>query len=200
MEYNMKLSSILALAFGVALAGCSDDLLPADPLGSLSFTYTGAGAATATTYSASGTIPATVNNGTNSSLGTVPWAAGSVDQTSNFTIIGASVPKTSTTWDLTQVVATRTTVGTSPIAANCDDPEVMDCTGVMVFFGLNPNGDTFTRFCALSTGSVTISAISSTKITGTFSGTGTCFTPAGITSNFTVTNGIFDVLITNQLL
>jgi hypothetical protein len=195
----MKLGSILALAFGVALAGCSDDLLP-ETTGSLSFTYPGAGAASATTYSASGTIPATVGSAGSGSLGTIPWAAGSVDQTNNITIIGGSVPRTSATWDVTQVIATRTTVGTSPIASGCDDPEVLDCTGVIVFFGLNPNGDTFTRMCALSTGSVTISAISSTKITGTFSGTGLCFTPAGVTSSFTVTNGVFDVLVTNQLL
>jgi hypothetical protein len=198
--HDMKLKSVLAFAFAVALAGCGDSTTPTVTIGSLSFTYTGAGAATATTYAATGTIPATVNTNGTSSLGTIPWAAGSVDQTNNFTIIGASVPRTPTTWDVTNIVATRTTVGTSPIAANCDDPEATDCTGVMALFGMNPNGDSFAYLCALSTGSVTISTITSTNITGTFSGSGACFTEEGAASAFTVTNGIFNVLITNQLL
>jgi hypothetical protein len=190
---------VLLLAFSVPLVGCSDD--PVSPIvtGSLSYSYTGAGATSATSFNASGAIPTTVGS-VNGSLGTAAWASGSFDQTDNYTVIGASIPKTSSTWDLTVVNVTRTTPGTTPISASCDDPETTDCTGVFVFFNFNPNGDSFTHLCALDNGNVTISAISSTNITGTFSGSGICLTPLGAISSFTISNGTFNVGVNAQLL
>lgn len=175
--------------------GCGDDpVSPAGVSGSMSFSFTGAGAANATTFSANGTIPSNINT----TFGTGAWAAGSVSQTSNFTIVGAVIPKTSTTWDLTSIGIARKTVGTSDISADCD-PET-ECTGVFVVFGQGGNGTAFTYSCGLTAGTVTVSAISATNITGTFSGTGFCFSAAGAESPFTVTSGTFNVGITTQLL
>jgi hypothetical protein len=185
-----------------ALASCGGDD-PTDPntgvSGAMSFSYTGAGASSSTTFSASGSIPLNVGSDTSSNLGSGAWAAGSVSPTANYVIVGGVIPRSSTAWDITQVSAARKTVGTSTIDPNCD-AEATNCTGVFVFFNFNGNGDTFSYLCQLTTGTVTISAISSTNITGTFSGTGQCFTALGATSNFTVNNGTFNVGVTTQLL
>jgi hypothetical protein len=183
------------------LAACGDD--PASPngiSGSLGFSYTGAGAAASTSFSANGTIPSTVGSSTGgNNLGSGSWAAGSISPTTNYTTVGAAISRSSSAWDVTSISIARKTVGTSTVDPNCDD-EAQNCTGVFVFFNFNPNGDTFSYMCALTTGSVTISAISATNITGSFSGSGECFTPTGAFSSFTVTNGSFNVGVTTQLL
>ena len=192
---------VATLVLSAVHAGCGGDdpTSPTGASGSLSFGYTGAGA-TNSSFSASGSIPATIGSDTQgNSLGTNAWAAGSVSPTLNYTIIGASIPHGTNVWDVTSISIARKTVGTSNVDANCDS-EATNCTGVFVFFNFNPNGDTFGYLCSLATGTVTISAISSSNITGTFTGSGQCFTSAGATSNFTVTNGSFNVGVTSQLL
>ena len=193
---SVRLSKIFLVAGAIALAGCSDD--PTSPntgvSGSLSFSYTGAGATSATSFSASGAAPSDVNG----NAGTNSWAVGGVSAADVQTVIVASVPKTSTTWDQTVIGIDRTTVGTSAIGSSCTDEN--SCTGVFVTFGTNQAGTAFTYFCSLTSGSVTISAISSTNVTGTFSGTGTCFTSSsGTPTSFAITNGTFNVGITSQL-
>jgi hypothetical protein len=192
----VKLSSILALSCALAVAGCSDD--PTSPntgvSGSLSFSYTGAGATSATTYSASGTAPSNIetNNGNTS------WAVGGVSTADNQVVVVASVPKTSTTWDQIVIGIDRSTTGTSTISSSCSDED--SCTGVFVTFGSNQSGTAFANFCTLTSGTITITALSSTNVTGTFSGTGTCISSFGATpTNFTVTNGVFNVGVTTQL-
>lgn len=190
----MRLQSVLVLALGVALASCSDS--PTEPTvgasGSLSFTYTGAGAANATSYSASGAIPVNINN----SFGSNSWAAGSVDQANGETAIAASVPRTANTWDLTVITIARTTTGTSNINAACT---ANVCTDVSIVFGSSQTETSFTYLCVLTSGSVTISAISSSNVTGTFSGTGTCSSATGAVTQFTITGGTFNVGVTTQL-
>ena len=191
-------------AFLVVCAGlgaCGDD--PGSPngiSGSLGFSYTGAGTTASTSFSANGTIPSTVGStSAGNNLGTGSWAAGSVSPTANYATIGAAIPRSSASWDITSISIARKTVGTSSVDPNCND-EAQNCTGVFVYFNFNPNGDTFAYACALTTGSVTISAISATNITGSFTGSGECFTPSGAFSAFTVTNGSFNVGVTTQLL
>jgi hypothetical protein len=183
------------------LGACGDD--PASPngiSGSLGFSYTGASTAASASFSANGTIPSTVGSSSaGNDLGSGSWAAGSVSPTTNYVAVGAAIPKASASWDVTSISIARKTVGTSSVDPNCDD-EAQNCTGVFVYLNFNPNGDTFSYACALTTGSVTISAISATRITGTFSGSGECFTPSGAFSSFTVSNGSFNVGVTTQLL
>ena len=186
---------VALLACSVALLGCSDDpVSPTGVSGSLSFSYTGAGATASTTFNANGAIPTNIGN----SFGTGSWAAGSVSQTSNYVVIGGSIAKTSTTWDLTSIGIARKTVGTSTIDSSCDEEE--ECTGVFVSFNQGQSDNAFTHYCWLTSGSVTISAISSTNITGTFSGSGFCYSHTGAETAFTVTNGSFNVGVTTQLL
>jgi hypothetical protein len=68
-----------------------------------------------------------------------------------------------------------------------------------VFFDFNPNGDQMSYGCFLTTGSVSITAITAEKIAGTFSGTGTCVTSSLVESAFSITNGAFNVDVSSQI-
>jgi hypothetical protein len=190
----VKLRSFLALA-AIAVAGCGDDPVSPGADSVLSFSYTGAGAAAATSFSAAGQIPANVQT----SFGSTSWAAGAAAPTVNYATVAASIPRTATTYNFIAIGVTRKTVGTSPVDATCDDPEATNCTGVFVFFDFNPDGDDMAFGCYLTAGSVTITSITSEKIAGTFSGTGTCLSDAFTESEFAITNGAFDVDVTAQI-
>jgi hypothetical protein len=191
----VRLNSAFVLALGVVLAGCGDS--PTEPTlgvsGSTSFTYTGAGAANATSYSASGAVPANFET----TWGSSSWAAGGVDGTAETDII-ASVPRTSSTWDVAIITINRTTPGTSTISSSCT---ANVCTSVSVIFNASQDLLTsYSYFCTLTTGSVTISSASATNATGTFSGSGTCVNSADVESAFTITNGSFNVGISDLVL
>jgi hypothetical protein len=188
----LKLRAFVALS-AIALAGCGDSTEP--DASTLSFSYTGAGAANATTFSVTGEIPANIVG--TPSIGATAWAAGGVDPSSNYSTILGAIPKTSTTWDLFGIGVTRKSVGTSPVDANCDD-ESTNCTGIFMFFSLNPNGDDFQYFCALTSGTVSITTFADSRIAGTFSGSGFCENSAFVETPFTITNGQFNVAISSQ--
>jgi hypothetical protein len=192
----VKISRAFLLLLGASLAGCGSDN-PNEPTvgasGTLSYTYTGAGAATATQYTATGAMPS--NYGVNN--GTQPWAAGAIDASSNATIVYSFIPKTSNSWDWSFIQINRTTVGSSSIDVNCTAD---NCTDFGVWFGTNGNGTNYSFICTLTTGTVAITAITSTNATGTFSGSGTCFASGtGAETPFTVTNGSFNVGLTALL-
>ena len=189
----MNIRALLALC-AITAAGCGDSTEP-DP-STVSFTYTGAGAANATNFSVTGTIPA--NIGTSSTFGTSPWAAGYVDAAINSTGVIGVVPKAANLVDLIGVVTARTTPGTSPVEATCDIED--SCTGVFFWLGFHPDGDQFDNYmCNLTTGSVTISTISEARISGSFSGSGSCVSPSFVETPFTITNGTFSVAVSAQL-
>lgn len=177
----------LLVGVGLALMACKSDSTTAPIVvasGSLSFSYTGAGGAA--TYSASGSAPASRT----SSYGTAPWAAGTSDAATQIIDAIAVVPKTSTTWDFAVVSIGRLTVGSSTINSSCTATQ---CTGVTIAFGTTQNSTSFQFVCSLASGTVAITSVSSTRVVGTFSGSGTCVTLTGASSAFTVTNGSFDV-------
>jgi hypothetical protein len=191
----VKITRALFLVLAATLAGCNESTEPETVgiSGSLSFSYTGAGAATATQYSATGAIPS--NFGL--SNGTQAWAAGGIDAANNATIVYAFVPKGGNTWDQSFIKIDRTTAGTSTISASCT---ANNCTEIGVWFGMNQNGTNYTYICTLTSGTVNISAISATTASGTFSGSGTCAVSGSTTpTSFTITNGSFNVGLTTLI-
>jgi hypothetical protein len=187
--------TLLIAASAIAVASCSDSTSP--DASTLSFTYTGAGSAAARTFSITGDIAAnTIGSGT---LGANAWAAGSISATSSYSIIGAVNPRSSTRWDIASIGIALKTAGTSPIDPACNI-ESDDCTGVFVALNLQPDGDDADFYCGLTTGSVTITAVSATKVSGSFSGSGMCANGLGDETPFTVSDGAFNVAVTTQLL
>ena len=192
----MRVRTALLFACGFALAACSDDpTSPRPNAGDLSYSYTGAGATASATFSANGSAPDLAGQ----SFGTNPWALGFYDVGTSSTIVTAVNPKTSTTWDVSLVQIDRTTVGTSSIDSGCDF-DASSCTGVVIFFGLQGTADVnfdtgFTYMCTLASGTVNVTTATATNIAGTFSGSGSCFTPAGDETPFTIANGTFNVSV-----
>jgi hypothetical protein len=180
---------ILRVMLGaIFVAGCSDG--PAAPAtvgesGSLSFAFTGARGAG--TYTAAGALPA--NRA--ATLGTAAWASAQRDDTtSTLTVIG-SIPHTSQTWDLATLELPRLTPGTDSIdISNCSSET---CAEVLVLFGTRIDDFSTEYFCIVLNGSLTLATISATHASGSFSGSGTCISTAGVETPFTLTNGAFDV-------
>jgi hypothetical protein len=177
---NALLAASLAL-----LIGCSSDAVSPSALsGTLAFSYSGGSSGT---FSATGALSA----GTSAT----GYAVGGRDQTNTGTVVLASFPRTATTSDIVSLFIPRLTSGSSTVDVAC---VTTTCAGLSVTFGsANAGGGSFVQLCFLTTGTLTITTISSSRATGTFSGTGDCFsqTALGTTSAFTVTGGTFDVAI-----
>ena len=177
---------VAAIALLLACGG-SDSTGPIATSSGISFTYTGAGNGT---FSTSGTISATA-------LATAPyataWATGWRDPADNSTNVVANIPRAGGTSDLAVVAIKGQTTGTVSIDPNCVATDTTTCNDVFLAIGQSSNGASFTFICSLTSGTITVSSISSTNATGSFSGSGTCFTFTGVTSSFVVTNGSFNV-------
>lgn len=178
----MKL--VLLSAVLLATVSCSDATGPGTQ-GSVAFTFTGAGGGT---FSASGDAPSlAVDPPTGTS-----WSVGYIEAGETF--VGGSTPRTAGRVDMAILRIKRTTTGSSSIDASCDVDGSTTCTTMALFLNFNPNGDLGDYFCGLTSGTIVITEMSSSRAKGTFSGSGTCFPGTGGTSSaFTVSNGTFDV-------
>jgi hypothetical protein len=171
----------------VVVAGCSDG--PTAPQtvgepGSLSFAFTGA--AGAATFTASGAVPS--NHTT--TLGTSSWAAAEQNDTTQTLAVLASAPRTRQTWDLVSVEFPRLSLGTENINPTCGG---ISCAEILVLFSSRIDDGGFQYVCTLDSGSITLAAISATRASGSFSGTGSCFSSVDVQTPFTIANGTFDV-------
>jgi len=171
------------------LAACGSDnpTAPVAASGTVTFNYSGAGGGS---YSASGSLLSTASSGTAQST---TWSTGWKDNADGSTNVASNVAVTSTVANFFGIVINRQTTGTATIDPNCQSTNTTACTDVILFIGFNANSGAFNFVCALESGSVVIATISASKVTGTFSGTGTCVSSTGAPSTFTITNGSFDV-------
>ena len=177
----MRLVLLSALLLGTV--SCSEVSAPSVH-GSVSFTYTGAGGGT---FSASGDPPVvgSPTPGTSWSVGYIE--AGNID-------IGGARPRSAGRIDLAILRLNRTTAGSATVDLTCDIDGSANCTGMTLFLNFNPDGDAGDFFCALTSGTIVVTEISSTRAKGTFSGNGNCSSgTGGASSAFAVTSGTFDV-------
>lgn len=183
-----SITALLALAVTVS---CSDS--PSGPngaaSGSLSFGYNGGTLVSAGSFAASGGLPAS-----QTAQNTTDWAAGVRDDQSNnnISVIG-SVPRAGSRVDLAMLMFDRSTAGTSTISVNCDTET---CPAVVFWYNLSESQNaTGEVLCGLETGTMTLATVTTTRATGSFSGTGSCISLDDFTTEttFTVTNGSFDV-------
>lgn len=185
---------ILVGVTAALLAGCGmtdpnhleTELMP----GALSFDFTGAGASGSTNFNATGTV-----SSVDPEWGTTPLAVATVSSLGNTATILAGTPKSGTKWDQVILKVKRVAAGASPIDTTCFGITTCGGTTLQVEFSADHaiSLEMTPYVCALTRGTVTIVTITERRISGTFSGTGLCTTPANATSPFTVTNGSFDV-------
>ena len=179
----MRLRLVSVVFLGVL--SCSDSSGP-DIRGSLAFTYTGAGGGT---FSASGDAPTLTTPPTGTS-----WAVGYVQASESY--LAGSTPRSGGLVDLSILRLERTTPGSESIDPACNIDGSTSCTGMELFLNFNGNGDTGDFFCALTSGTIVLTEISSSRAKGTFSGDGNCITGTGGSSSvFSVSNGTFDVAL-----
>jgi hypothetical protein len=180
----MRLVPVAAVLFG-GLA-CSDSSGP-NIHGSLAFTYTGAGGGS---FSASGDAPPT-----NAPAPTeTSFAVGYVQ--ANESYFAGSTPRSGSLVDLAILRLERTTPGSESIDPACDIDGSTSCTGMHFYLNFNGNGDTGDFFCGLTSGTIVLTEVSSSRAKGTFSGSGSCFDgTGGGPSAFSVSNGAFDVAL-----
>lgn len=187
----MSHKRITLIAILSMLAACGGDSTtnPIDVAtsGSMSFNYTGGGNGT---FSATGGITSAALA---SSPYTTTWAAGFKEASDNSTTIAANVPRTATTSDISAITVKGQSTGTFTIDPSCVETSTSTCNDVLLITGWASGGQTFSSSCLLSSGSITISTLSSTNAVGTFSGSGTCFTATGASSVWVVSNGAFNV-------
>jgi hypothetical protein len=156
----------------VTVAGCSDSTGLGALSGDLSFSHSGA---TSGTFNASGSVLVTDPN-------TATWAAAARDNSAQSIAIAAHIARPSNTSDEIAIDFPQLTPGTVTVANGA---------GVGITFGRPQTGNPAWS-CALASGSVTVTSVSSTRISGTFSGSGGCVSASGSPAAFTVTNGSFD--------
>lgn len=179
----MRLVPVAAVLFGAL--SCSDSSGP-DVRGSLAFTYTGAGGGS---FSASGDAPAFTAPPTGTS-----WAVGFVQAGESH--VAGSTPRSGGLVDLAILRLERTTPGPESIDPACDIDGSASCTGMVLFLNFNGNGDTGDFFCGLTSGTIVLTEMGSSRARGTFSGNGNCSAgTGGATSVFSVSNGVFDVAL-----
>lgn len=185
---HRSLGVLAILAFG---ASCSDG--PSEPTlnaaGTMAFSYNGGTLVTAGSYSANGGLPTS-----QTTQATQQWAAGFRDTENNNNIgVVASVPRANNRFDMAMLVFDRSTSGSSTIDVNCPTD---NCAALIVMYNISESSTaTGEVMCGLETGTMTLTTVSATRATGSFSGTGSCISLDDFTteSTFTVTNGTFDV-------
>jgi hypothetical protein len=185
----VKATSLLALCGLCVVASCGNDVTPPDTIGesgSLSLSFAGAGTSGTSTFSATGAVPSSVAV----SFGSKPWAAGAKDDQNQNLVIFASVPKSSSIWDYITLNIVGQGTGSRTVISTCTSG---NCNAVSMVFGSNQSTTNFQYLCSLTSGTIAVASVTATRITGTFSGTGDCFSSSGASSPFSIANGTFDV-------
>jgi hypothetical protein len=175
---------VLLAAALLGAVSCSDSSGP-NTFGTVSFTYTGAGGGT---FIASGNAPEFFAPST-----TTSWAVGFFEGSEGQ--VAGSKPRSGGLVDVALLRFQRTTPGEASIDTDCDVEGTDACNGMVFFLDFNGDGDTGEFFCGLTAGTIVISDVTNGRMTGTFSGTGVCIDEGNVETDFTVSNGEFDVAL-----
>ena len=173
----MKASHLSLGVLLIASISCSDSTGVGALSGDLSFSHSGA---TSGTFNASGSVLVA-----DPSVAT--WAAAARDDAAQSIGIAAHIARPSNTSDEIAIDFPQLTPGTVTVANGA---------GVGITFG-RPQSGAAAWTCALASGSVVVTSLSSTRIRGTFSGSGGCVSASGSPAAFTVTSGSFDSPLVN---
>ena len=184
-----RIAAGLALGFTVSCGdGGTEPELAAS--GSMSFSYNGGTLVPAGGFSASGGLPTSQTE-----QNTRAWAAAFRNTQSTSQEIGvvASSPRANGRIDLAVVAFDRNSPGTSTIdVENCS---ANTCPAVAFWYNLSESQTaTGEVICGVESGTMTLATVTATRVTGSFSGTGTCTSLDNFTTTttFTITNGVFD--------
>lgn len=189
----IRIRASILFAAALALAGCSDS--PTDgrtnPVGHISFRYASATPGFNGNFTTSGAAPAGVFSTNTGS----PYAQALRDQ-GGFTVVG-SLPRAGR-HEIIYVLTPEQEQRTYTIIPGCLQSSNCAFVGFVAAFPIN--GTLTDHLCSLGSGSVRITSASRRRITGEFSGSGTCIVQgtAGETA-VTFSTGSFDVPVNGDL-
>jgi hypothetical protein len=157
------LKSLLVMGI-VSLAACADSTSPEhdDGVGRVEFLYTSPNSPVSGSFAAEGARPADLETGT--------WAAAATDQGDAMVVARR---QSGGVHDQAIIFIPGGTTGTSAIVPDCDD----SCAAITVVVHQSIGESVREYLCAIDQGTVTISTLTSGRIKGTFSGTGSCESP-----------------------
>ncbi|HEX8394270.1 MAG TPA: hypothetical protein VF665_18140 [Longimicrobium sp.] len=175
-------SAALMLAGALSLGACADaSTLPQqeDPAGRLSFSYSSDNSPMTGTFSVEGVHPGPGADGT----GTAAAKDG------NGAYIFAQ-RQTGQIVDGASVVVPNLTLGDKGVSASCET----GCAVITVTLTHTATGAAPRQYaCTITQGTVGVASISDTRIKGSFSGTGSCYSPADPNRPaIAITNGTFE--------
>lgn len=187
----MLIRRLLPLISALVLVSCGDDDPgPGNLGGSMSFNYTGAGGGT---FTASGAAPAVGAN-----IGNASSSFGFRDDAETQLGVFGVRARGGGRYDMMVIGISRLTVGSASVEVDCDPDLGEACSGFVFITNVSEADDEFDFTCVATTGTLSITEISTTRAEGTFTGSGQCFNPNFVLSNFTVTNGQFDVALLTE--
>jgi hypothetical protein len=192
---NTRRFLLLPLLAGLAfVAGCDESRDPLGPgteigSGSMSFAYTGE---LEGNFATSGRPAGSVNDEGET------WAAAQQDRDGSMAVFG-SKKLANDRYDIVSIHTPKALVGSYPVADDCDDD---DCAMVGAFFGLGKGQNApFDHSCTLQTGTVRVESVGGGRVTGTFSGAGSCYRMNGMEIerfDITIANGRFDTALIRE--
>lgn len=165
---------LLGLSALSALACGSDSTNPPPLSGSLSFNFVVG--TSARSFAANG-VPSTTWPATTS------WAGADAHPTENAFSIDAVMPRSPGVVDEINIYVARNTVGSATIGESGVSEISVTLTGADVVA------------CLITSGTIEITSVSNTRVAGTFSGAGTCEAVGETPTEFSISNGVFDVAI-----
>lgn len=173
--------------FAFVLAACGEGTSPTSGSnGFVSFTHTGAGGGS---FYLAARAP---NTGEEPDLNSNMTLGVSND---TITFAGAAKSRGGGYLDVVAFGLTRATVGSAAISADCDPENASVCAALI--FGVNVDssgeGGDSDLMCSLTSGSISITEITTSRIVGTFSGSGECVSALEVTSPFAIAGGTFNV-------
>jgi len=118
------------------------------------------------------------------------WATALRDNVKSEVLVIASSPKSGSVRDGASLNFAGLLPGTMAIDSTCSSASAA-CTAFTLAFTIDASGAN-TMSCSLSAGSISLTTVSSARVSGTFSGSGTCVPKTGAPSSFAVTTGVFD--------
>lgn len=176
-----RITSVLA-ALGILVA-CDSGGASFVPF--ILFTYSGAASGT---LDAKGVPPITE--------APAAWATGFRDAGTSTLLLLGNMPRTGGTTDIVAIGFPSAT-GSYVFDSNCNDGPA--CAQLLLVLGSNDETGESTFLCFLESGSLVVTSITTERVAGTFSGTGTCEDNTGAAAGaHTVTAGSFHVAISAQ--
>jgi len=183
----VKHTRVLAAGLFALLASCSDTTDPetlTEP-GTVAFSFSGA---SGSSFDVTGAPP--VNQ---SQALTTSWSVGARDNSDGFVTVLSVRARSGGLFDEVYMAIPRLTAGSATVDVNnC----TTDCAEFVFTIGAPTSGAVqWEYFCEMEAGTLTISTISSQRVTGTFSGIGVCTDDNLDDTNFAVSGGTFDVAL-----